>query len=252
MKQIYTLLTAVVVLGISSCSSSKQATSSSDMYSTGPSKSSGSTTSGDYYTATPNDQYIQMKASDPDRWSYFDDYDAYDSYYAASPAYGGYYGAGYPSPYYGFGYGYGYGSSFGLGFGDPFFMWNSYFMWNSWYNPYFYNPYYGGGVLLVGKGGTAGTSVYSNLRPFGTTSYANGLAHTGITSSGRNAVYRPGMVSTSAYNKSVARSATNYRTVNNQNNGFRSFQQPTRSYSPSFNTGGGGFRSGGGGFGGRH
>jgi hypothetical protein len=89
MKQIYTLLTVVVVLGISSCSSSKQATSSGDMYSTGPSKSSGSTTSGDYYTATPNDQYIQMKASDPERWSYFDDYDAYDSYYAASPAYGG-------------------------------------------------------------------------------------------------------------------------------------------------------------------
>jgi hypothetical protein len=227
MRQIYTLLTVVVVLGISSCSSSKQTTSSSpDMYSS-PSKS----TSGDYYAATPNDQYIQMKAQDPDRWSYFDDYDAYDSYYAAAPVYG--YGMGYPYPAYGFGYG-------------PFFMWNSYFMWNSWYNPYFYNPYYGGGVLLVGK---SGTSVYSNLRTFGTTSYANGLAHYGVTSSGRNAVYRPGMVSTTAYNRAVARTSS-YRPVN-ENNGFRSMQQPTRSYTPAFNSGGGGFRSTGG-FGGRH
>lgn len=246
MRQIYTLLTAVVVLGISSCSSSKQATSSDDMYSSSPSKSSGS--SGDYYAAAPNDQYIQMKASDPERWSYFDDYDAYDSYYAPAPAYAGYYGMGYPSPYYGFGYGYGFGPSFGLGFGDPFFMWDSYFMWNSWYNPYFYNPYYGGGVLLVGK---SGTSVYSNLRAFGTTSYANGLAHYGVTGSSRNAVYRPGMVSTSAYNRAVAKSSASYRSFNNTNNGFRSFQS-TRSYSPAFNTGGGGFRGGSGGFGGRH
>jgi hypothetical protein len=251
MRQIYTLLTVVAVLGISSCSSSKQTTSSADMYSTGPSKSSGAS-SGDYYAAAPNDQYIQMKASDPDRWSYFDDYDAYDSYYAAAPAYGGYYGMGYPSPYYGFGYGYGFGPSFGLGFGDPFFMWNSYFMWNSWYNPYFYNPYYGGGVLLVGKGGAAGTSVYSNLRTFGTTSYANGLAHYGVTSSGRNAVYRPGMVSTTAYNKAVARSSGSYRPMN-ENNGFRSFQSTRSNYSPSFNSGGGGFRGGSGGLGGgRH
>jgi hypothetical protein len=253
MRQIYTLLTAAVVLGLSSCSSSKQTTSSSspDMYSS-PSKS----TSGDYYAAAPNDQYIQMKATDPDRWSYFDDYDAYDSYYSAAPAYGGYggyggyYGGmGYPS---GFGYGAGFGPSFGLGFGDPFFMWNSYFMWNSWYNPYFYNPYYGGGVLLVGKGATAGTSVYSNLRPFATTSTAHGLAHYATTSSGRNAVYRPGMVSTTAYNRAVARSASSgFRPVNGENNGFRTMQS-TRSYSPAFNSGGGGGFRGGGGFGGRH
>jgi hypothetical protein len=127
-------------------------------------------------------------------------------------------------------------------------MWDSYFMWNSWYNPYFYNPYYGGGVLLAGK---SGTSVYSNLRTFGATSYANGLAHYGVTGSGRNAVYRPGMVSTSAYNKGVARSGS-YRPVND-NNGFRSFQSPRSNYSPAFNSGGGGFRGGGGGFsGGRH
>ncbi len=251
MRQINTLLTFVVVLGISSCSSSRQSTGSADMYSNGPSRSSGST-SGDYYAATPNDQYIQMKASDPQRWSYFDDYDAYDSYYAASPAFGGYYGMGYPSPCYGFGYGYGFGPSFGLGFGDPFDMWNSYFIWNSWYNPYFYNPYYGGGVLLAGQ---SGNSVYSNLRPFGVGSYGNGLAHYGTTRSGRNAVYRPGMYSTSAYNRGVGRSA-GYRNFNEnngfRNNGYRSFQQPSRSYSPSFNMGGGGFRGGVGGFGGRH
>jgi len=53
-----------------------------------------------------------------------------------------------------------YGSYYGLGlgFGDPYFRWNSYFMWNSFYNPYFYNPYYGGGAIIV-KGAT-----YNNKR----------------------------------------------------------------------------------------
>ena len=63
-----------------------------DMYSSG--KGSGS----DYVSATPNDQYVQMKSQDYDRWSYFDDYNSADAYYAPAPM------------YYGGGLGYGYGA----------------------------------------------------------------------------------------------------------------------------------------------
>src|ERR1700744_2159641 len=131
--KLYTLLAVAVVIGLSSCSSSKKTTQSSDdmYYSTGPSKGS----AGTYQAAAPNDQYVQMRVQDPERWSYFDDYNAYDAYY--SPVVSAGYGFGYRYPAYGFGYGYGmgFGPTFGLGFGDPFMMWNSYFIWNSWYNP---------------------------------------------------------------------------------------------------------------------
>ncbi len=104
MKHLYTLtsLAVAAVLGLSSCSSSKNVQNSSDMYSSGNSKGSGS----DYVAASPNDQYVQMKAQDPERWSYFDDYNAYDAYYAPTPYYGGGYGMGFGgfSPYYGLGY----------------------------------------------------------------------------------------------------------------------------------------------------
>ena len=248
--KLYTLLAVAVVIGLSSCSSSKKTTQSSDdmYYSTGPSKGS----AGTYQAAAPNDQYVQMRVQDPERWSYFDDYNAYDAYY--SPVVSAGYGFGYPYPAYGFGYGYGmgFGPTFGLGFGDPFMMWNSYFIWNSWYNPYFYNPYYGGGALVVGHNPSA---VYSNLRPFNTMSYKNGLAHAGITSTSRNALSRPGMTTTTAYNRGLSNNST--RAVNNSfrpaNSNFRSFSQPTRTYSPSFGgSSGGGFRGGSGGFGGRH
>jgi hypothetical protein len=91
--KLYTFLTVAVVLGISSCSSSKKTTQSTDdmYYSTGTGKGSGS----DYVPASPSDQYVQMKTQDPERWSYFDDYNAYDSYAYASPAYGMGYGMGY-------------------------------------------------------------------------------------------------------------------------------------------------------------
>jgi hypothetical protein len=249
MKQLYTytFFALAAAIGLSSCSSSKNVQNSPDMYSSG--KGNGS----DYVAAAPNDQYVQMKSQNYDRWSYFDDYNAADAYYAPSPYYGGGfgYGMGFASPYYGFGYSPYFGSGFGLGlgFGDPYMMWNSYFIWNSWYNPYFYNPYYGGGLVYVGK---SATSVYTNLRPFNTTNYKSGLAHYGVTSTSRNVVYRPGMTNTTAYNSHVTgtRNAGSFRPVNN-NNGFRSYNAPTRSYSPSFGGGNsGGFR--GGSVGGRH
>jgi hypothetical protein len=239
----FTLFALAATIGLSSCSSSKNAQSGPDMY------SSGKTNGSDYVAAAPNDQYVQMKAQDYNRWSYFDDYNAYDAYYApAGSYYGAGFGYGFGAPCYGFGYSPFFGSGFGmgLGFGDPYMMWNSYFIWNSWYNPYFYNPYYGGGLVYVGK---SPTSVYNNLRPFNTTTYKSGLAHYGVTSNSRNVVYRPGMTSTTAYNSHVTttRTPSTFRPANNSGS-FRSYSAPTRSYSPSF--GGGGGRSGG--FGGRH
>ncbi|HXD78541.1 MAG TPA: hypothetical protein VN616_12075 [Puia sp.] len=261
MKRLYTftLLALAATIGMTACSSSKSAQGSADLYSSG--RGSGS----DYVAASPSDQYVQMKSQDYYRWSYFDDYNAYDAYYAPAPMYAGYGGfapgIGVPYPCYGFGYSPFFGPSFGLGlgFGDPYMMWDSYFIWNSWYNPYFYNPYYGGGMIVAGK---SPTSIYSNLRPFNTMSYRNGLAHAGITTAGRNVVYRPGMRSTSAYNSRyssrTASSFRPYRPVNTYrpvNRTYRTYNQPTRgfsapvrTYSPpvrSFGGGGGGFRPGG-------
>jgi hypothetical protein len=247
MKSLYTFtfLALAAATGMTACSSSKNAQSGPDMYSSGKTKGS------DYVTANPNDQYVQMKSQDYDRWSYFDDYNAYDAYYAPAPGfspYGGF-GAGFASPYYGFGYSPFFGPSFGLGlgFGDPYMMWNNYFIWNSWYNPYFYNPYYGGAVMAVGKSPTA---MYSTLRPFGTTSYRSGLAHAGVNASGRNVVYRPGMRATTAYNSHMSTRTTRpVNTFRPFNQPGRNYNAPVRSFSPaprSFGGGtGGGFRPGG-------
>lgn len=265
MKQIYALLAVAVALGMSSCSTSRHAQTTDDIYySSGGRKTAAasSTRQGEYYSTAPSDNYVRMKAEDPSRWSYFDDYGAYDSYYCA-PA-GAMIGYGYPSYGFGYGMGYGYGHGlgygYGLGFGDPYLTWNSYFLWNSWYNPYFYNPYYGGAVFIVGH--STPTAIYSNLRPFNSVAYQNGLSHNVRGTNGANGrFYRPGMSTTSYYNSGVSgqgRQVNNsfYRPANTNNNGgmFRpgnnnsggyrppAFSQPTRSYSPSpsFNGGGGG------------
>src|ERR1700722_18247973 len=113
MKQLYTFTVFAIsaAIGLSSCSSSKNAQNSPDMYSSG--KSSGS----DYVAAAPNDQYVQMKSQDYNRWSYFDDYNSADAYYAPASysSYGMGYGIG--APYYGFGYSPFFGPSFGMGLG---------------------------------------------------------------------------------------------------------------------------------------
>ena len=262
MKRLYTLLTFAVVLTLvmSSCSSSRNAQNTDDIYySSGGKKvaaSSGSNND-EYYSTAPSDNYVRMKAQDQARWSYFDDYSAYDSYYApaSSLSFSAGYGYGYPA-YGGFGYGMGFGPSYGFGFWDPYFAWNSYYMWNSWYNPYFYNPYYGG-CVIVGKG-TAATGVYSHLRPFNSVAYSNGLVRTTNSgtgfSSGSGRYYRPGMTTTSAYNSALnGQGRQTYRPVNNNNTFYRSSNnnntyrpayqpssQPVRSYSPSMGSGGGG------------
>ena len=256
MKQIYTFLAGFILIA-SSCTSSRNAQTADDVYySSGGSRAAAgaSANKGEYYSTAPSDQYVQMRVQDPARWSYFDDYNAYDSYY--SPVSMGLsYGYGYPSYGFGYGLGYGFGPSygFGLGFGDPYLCWNSYFMWNSWYNPYFYNPYYGGGVFVYGHQAVA-PAVYSHLRTFNTNSYSNGLVRNSASVSGSagSRLYRPGMTSTNSYNAGLngsGRSVNNsgnsfFRSGNGNNNTYRPVynSQPVRSFSaPSGGGGGGGF-----------
>jgi hypothetical protein len=261
MNKLYTLLALALVTGITSCSSSRNAQNTDDIYySDGSKKAStnatsgggGSASQGDYYSTAPSDNYVRMKATDPDRWSYFDDYNAYDSYYY-SPMASASFGYGYPV--YGLGFGSGLGYGYGLGFGYGMGLWDPYFAWNSWYNPYFYNPYYGGAVFVAAHGLSASTAY--GMRPFNTLAYRNGLAHTGSTTgTSRNPLYRQGMSSSSAYNSHLSgtSSTSSYRN-GNSNQGYRpvnnNFGGQTRTYSAPSSFGGnsgGGFRSGGGGF----
>jgi len=194
---------------------------------------SGTGSNGEYYSTAPSDNYVRMKAQDEARWSYFDDYNAYDSYYSPVAV----------SPYYSMGFGYGYpvyGSYYGMGigFGDPYFAWNSYFMWNSWYNPYFYNPYYGGGVIVV-KGSTYNNGVYTHLRAFNGTSYRNGLV--ARVSNSNNRIYRP---APTAYSRDLQSRSSSNRFVNGYSNGTNtrsSYSSPnvnsTYSNRPSSNSG---------------
>jgi hypothetical protein len=270
MKHLYTFLAGLIVLG-SSCSSSRNTAQTTDdiYYSPAGTKTASRTASdnGEYYSTTPSDQYVRMRVQDPDRWSYFDDYNAYDSYYSPMGAGFGTMGYGYPSYGFGYGLGYGFGPSYGFGFYDPYMAWNSYFLWNSWYNPYFYNPYYGGGVFVYGHQAVAPAAI-SHLRTFNTSSYSNGLVRNAnsYSSNPGSRMYRPGMSSTSNYNASL--NGSSGRTVNNTgntwyrpgaNNNGGSYRpafnnngssQPVRSFSPASSGGG----SGGGGFGraGRH
>jgi len=269
---------AVGLILMSSCSSSRKAAQTPDdvYYSPGSGnavaaasssdedagyyspRNSRTGSNGEYYSTAPSDNYIRLKSQDEARWSYFDDYNAYDSYYSPAAV----------SPYYSMGYGYGYplyGSYYGLGlgFGDPYFAWNSYFMWNSWYNPYFYNPYYGGGVIVV-KGSSYNNNVYTHLRAFNGTSYRNGLVTR--VSNTNNRTYRP---APTAYSRELQSRGTGNRYVNGYSNGnsrsnngyYRSSSspsmnsnystrpssnsgsfssQPVRSYSPPPSSGGGG------------
>jgi hypothetical protein len=265
MKHLFTLLAVAVAagFGMSSCSSSRSAQTTDDIYySSGGKRPVAAADKDEYYSTAPSDNYVRMKAQDPARWSTFDDYSAYDSYYAPVGASVGY-GWGYPS-YYGMGYGMGFGLGFGsgLGFWDPYSPWNSYYMWNSWYNPYFYNPYYGGAVFVVGHTPVSG-GTYSNLRPFNSYAYRNGLSHSSGATGASSRFYRPGMSTTSNYNSALngqGRQVNNtyYRPGNNNGSSYRPFNnnssQPTRSYTPSSSFGSGtrsgGFSSGGGGGGG--
>ncbi len=239
---LFFLASSIVVL--SSCSSMYKAGQTPDdvYYSPAPQRERVVAASGDdqpeYYSTNPSDQYVRLKSADQARWSYFDDYNYYDSYYAP----------GYAGAYYGSGYGIYSGWGIGLGIFSPFSYWNSYYAWNSYYNPYFYNPYYGGGVVIVnpkyGSGGTA----YNHLRTFNPASY-----RTVSSNVNNNRYYTPNASQSYYNNRNSSRNgnmnrssnyqgnmnSNNYRPANN-NSSYQPSSQPVRSYTPSSSGGGGG------------
>jgi uncharacterized membrane protein YgcG len=240
MKRLYKFIVPVVLLFlISSCSTYKNTSVTPDDVYYSPGTPSGEAaakgTNSDYYS-TPNENYVKMRVQNPDRWSYFDDYN-YDYYGGYSP-YSAY------SPY-GYGGGFGMSMSFGSGFYGPCYggfgyysplsYYNSYYAWNN-----FYNPYYGGVVVINGKNTT--TPSYTRMSSFNPSAYqgryynerpaatANGLNYT------RNSQnYNP----RNNFNQS-----TNNRQYYNNNNSTNS-SSPARS-SGGFSGGGGGASRGGG------
>ncbi|HTB25882.1 MAG TPA: hypothetical protein VK711_10940, partial [Puia sp.] len=88
MKRLSKLIVPLVLLfSIYSCSTYKNSSVTPDdvYYSPGtPSNPKGTQSSNSDYYSTPNDNYVQMRVQDPDRWSYFDDYN-YDYYGGYSP-----------------------------------------------------------------------------------------------------------------------------------------------------------------------
>jgi len=215
-------------LVFSGCSSTRNtAQSSDDLYSSGKQSgyaSSNNSNNGEYYNANPNDQYLMMKAQDPNRWSTFDDY-GYDGFY---------------SPYSSFGFSTGYYSAFSpwmtFGYWNPYYYYMSgYYMWNSFYNPYYY------GVVVVNPHYPSFYNAYAGIHPFNVNAYRSGINGTAYT--GR--FYTPTKSGNAFNNRNSAHPFSNQ----SNNSNYRSFSQPTRTYTPS-TFGGGGGRSGGS-FGGR-
>jgi hypothetical protein len=238
MKRIYTLAFVALVM-LTSCSVYRTNPTPDDVYyspgAPADEQVAASTDGQDEYYSTPNDNYVRMRVQDPQRWSYFDDYD-YD-YYGGYSAYGF-------SPYtLGLSLGFGYNPWMmgGFGYYSPFSFWNSYYAWNS-----FYNPYYGGVVVVNGK--NFSSPVYTRLGSFNPASYQN-----------RSTSNRPASASrfyngNNPSNNSIRRSS-NFNTGSNYSNrpSYSRPQinntQPVRTAPSSFGGGGGGgsFRGGGGG-----
>jgi hypothetical protein len=262
MKRIHFLLAGLVVI-FSGCSTYRQTQTPDDVYySPGADRQEAAATpsnnnQGDYYSV-PNDQYVRMRVQDPQKWSYFDDYntDYYGGYspvgYNASMGYG-YGGMGYG----GMGYG-GFGISPWIGFGywSPISYWNSYYSWNG-----FYNPYYGGVIVSNPK---IQNDSYSRVSTFNPASYTNNTYNRGNTRPS-SASYTPYSYSQTIRSNYANPNNYNYRNnagrpSYNQNSGSNYSNQPTRTYSAPTRSsssfgggssgGGGGSRGGGGGGGG--
>ena len=230
MKRPYILIIAVLLFAtLNSCSVYRNNPTPDDVYyspgAPAVSQSSAQNNNSDYYS-TPNDNYVKMRVQNPDKWSYFDDYN-YDYYGGGFAPYSPYgtsiglsigFGAGYYSPYYG-----------GFGYYSPLSYYNSYYAWNN-----FYNPYYGGVVIVNGKNNT--TPSYTRMSNFNPSAYQGNYynARPGTnfinTNSGRNSTNNSG---SNFFNRSTnSRPAFN----NNNNNNY----SPMRSSSPSNFSGGGG------------
>jgi hypothetical protein len=255
MKRIHFFLAAVII-AFSGCSTYKQTQTPDDVYySPGAvqpeyASSSNNNNQGEYYSVA-NDQYVKMRVQDPQRWSYFDDYNT-DYYGGYSPVgYNASFGYGYGGMGYG-GMGFGISPWIGFGYWSPISYWNSYYSWNG-----FYNPYYGGIIVTNPKVQNVG---YSRVSTFNPSSYTNNSYNRGNTRPGTSA-YTPYSYSqtirsnynntNSSFRNYNSRQAFSNPNRNNSNQPSRTYSAPTRS-SSSFGGGssGGGSRSGGGGGGG--
>jgi len=228
MNRLYiALLSGILLTSLNSCSTYKSGTTPDDLYySQGkqPGEIAGTEgTNPDYYS-TPNENYVKMRVQNPDKWSYFDDYN-YD-YYGSSSPYG--YGstsslsvgfsAGY-SPWYG-----------GFGYYSPLSYCNSYYAWNSFYNPYYY------GTVVVVTGKNYSTPSYTRMSSFNPSAYQNRYYHSPTFTNHSNSA------NSNYYNANRnGQTNTNY---DSRFNGSRpSFSIPART--STFSTGGGGGSRGG-------
>jgi hypothetical protein len=239
MKRLYiVILSTLVLTSLTSCGTYKNSTTTPDdvYYSPGaPVQVTATNGENPEYYSTPNENYVKMRVQNPDKWSYFDDYN-YD-----------YYGTGY-SPYgysSSFGISIGFGTGFyspwygGFGYYSPMSYYNSYYAWNS-----FYNPYYGGVVVINGKNNT--TPSYTRMSNFNPSAYQGNYYNT-----------RPGTHNN--YNTTSTRSSQYYQNTNSNSNFNRSTNSrpsnysasPMRSSPSNFSSGGssggggGGMRGGG-------
>jgi hypothetical protein len=226
MKRLYKFIVpAVLLCSIYSCSTYKNSAVTPDdvYYSPGKSATPAGTqgSNSDYYS-TPNENYVKMRVQDPDKWSYFDDYNydyygGYSPYSAYSPyGYGGgfglsmSYGPGFYSPCYG-----------GFGYYSPLSYYNSYYAWNN-----FYNPYYGGVVVINGK--NTATPSYTRMSNFNPSAYQGRFYNSRPVNNTNNLNY--------------TRNSQNYNPRNNFNQSTNS--RPTYN-NTSTNSFGGGRSSGG-------
>jgi hypothetical protein len=228
MKTQHLLFISTLLLGsLSSCSTYKNTTTPDDVYySPGqPVQTTVTQPNNSDYYSTPNENYVKMRVQNPDKWSYFDDYN-YD-YYGYSPY--GYGSAMTMGMSMGFATGPCYG---GFGYYSPMSYYNSYYAWNN-----FYNPYYGGVVIVNGKNTT--TPSYTRMSNFNPSAY-------------RGSYYNARPSGTHLSNTNSTRNSQTYYNShpNNSNSNMYRSSDSRPSYSPATRSSNSNFSSGGSGGGG--
>jgi hypothetical protein len=230
MKRLYILFVAALILtSFYSCSTYKNsATTPDDVYYSPSNIPVTAVTNGnnsDYYS-TANDNYVKMRVQNPDKWSYFDDYNT--DYYAGNYGYG--YGGGVGlSMGFGMGYGMGYYPYYGgFGYYSPMSYCNSYYAWNS-----FYNPYYGGVIIVNGKNNS--TPSYTRMSNFNPSAYQGNYYNSRPNIHSSNATSSRGQSFYNTNTNSNFNRSTNSRPSYNNNT-----VSPMRSSPSNFSGGGGG------------
>lgn len=234
MKPSLLILAAATVVALSSCSSAYKTGQTPDDLYFSPAKANVQ----DEYVSTPRqndrmyqgsdeyyeDRFLRMRAANPYRWSYLDDY------YFSSPY--GYNAFRYSDPW---------------GWNSP---WNNYWSWNYYYNPYYggFHPgwyagggwgwggYYGPGVIVIG-GSKVPRAPISRPVAFTPNSYGVGTGNSGRsynTSNNRMMNSYRGSNFQGYNNTNSGNYRTNGRGYNSNNNSYNnSNSTPSRSYTPS-------------------